>query len=113
MALLVVTGPPCSGRTTHAAAIERYVGERLSGSGIESVVCVRDDDVHTSRAVYDSQRAESRARAAYLSSVRRAIAPTRIVIADGGAGTHIKGFRYELWCAARELGVRCATVSRC
>lgn len=53
MALLVVTGPPCSGRTTHAAAIERYVGDRLAGSGIEDVVCVRDDDVHASRAVYD------------------------------------------------------------
>ncbi|WFD37047.1 kti12, chromatin associated [Malassezia cuniculi] len=92
MALLVVTGPPCSGRSTHAAAIERYLSERLGTSELESVVVVRDDDVHASRSVYD----KSRARAAYLSSVRRAVSPTRVVIADGGAGTHIKGFRYEL-----------------
>ena len=53
MALLIVAGLPCSGRSTHAAAIERYVGERLEGTGMDSVVCVRDDDVHASRAVYD------------------------------------------------------------
>ena len=32
------------------------------------------------------------------------------MIADGGAGLNIKGFRYQLWCAAREVGVRCLTV---
>lgn len=32
------------------------------------------------------------------------------MIADGGAGLNIKGSRYELWCATRELGLRCATV---
>ena len=76
-------------------------------------MCTRRAPSMTVGRTLTAQRTESRARAAYLSSVRRAIAPTRIVIADGGAGTHIKGFRYELWCAARELGVRCATVSRC
>ena len=58
-----------------------------------------------------AQRTESRARAAYMSAVRRALAPNTIVIADGGAGMNIKGYRYELWCAVRELGLRCATVS--
>jgi len=55
-------------------------------------------------------RTEGRARAAYLSAVRRALSTSAIVIADGGAGLNIKGSRYELWCAARELGLRCATV---
>lgn len=57
-----------------------------------------------------AQRTEGRARAAYLSAVRRALSPSTIVIADGGAGLNIKGSRYELWCATRELGLRCATV---
>lgn len=62
------------------------------------------------RADQEAQRDEGRARAAYKSKVRGALDPSTIVIADGGAGTHIKGFRYELWCATRELGLRCATV---
>ncbi|KAL4402693.1 Kti12, chromatin associated [Malassezia pachydermatis] len=57
-----------------------------------------------------AQRTEGRARAAYLSAVRRALSPSTIVIADGGAGLNIKGSRYELWCATRELGLRCATL---
>lgn len=62
------------------------------------------------RADPAAQRDEGRARAAYKSKVRGALDPSTIVVADGGAGTHIKGFRYELWCATRELGLRCATV---
>lgn len=60
-----------------------------------------------------AQRTEGRTRAAYLSAVRRALGPNTIVIADGGAGMNIKGYRYELWCAARELGIRCTTVRAC
>lgn len=57
-----------------------------------------------------AQKSESRARAAYLSAVRRALSQKTILIADGGPGLNIKGSRYELWCATRELGLRCATV---
>jgi protein KTI12 len=35
------------------------------------------------------------------------ISPTRIVILDGL--NYIKGFRYQLWCAAREARVRQVT----
>jgi protein KTI12 len=33
-----------------------------------------------------------------------------IVVADGGAGLNIKGFRYQLWCAAREVGLTCVSI---
>ncbi|EDP42032.1 hypothetical protein MGL_3713 [Malassezia globosa CBS 7966] len=111
MALLVVTGLPCSGRTTRVQEIRANFESRLASSPtLSSVRVVQDADVHVDRHVYESQRTEGRARAAYLSAVRRALSTSAIVIADGGAGLNIKGSRYELWCAARELGLRCATL---
>ncbi|WFC95101.1 kti12, chromatin associated [Malassezia brasiliensis] len=110
MALVIVTGLPCSGRTTRAKEIQRAFQARIAEfPSLGRVVRVSDDDVHTEKQAFDSQRTEKSARAAYLSAVRRALDHKSIVIADGGAGLNIKGYRYELWCAARELGIRCAT----
>lgn len=118
MALVIVTGLPCSGRTTRAREVHAAFEARLHEvPSLSRVVRVCDDDVHVDKSVFDctcepyaAQRTEKGARAAYLSAVRRALGHNAIVIADGGAGMNIKGYRYELWCAARELGIRCATV---
>ncbi|WFD47746.1 kti12, chromatin associated [Malassezia furfur] len=91
--------------------MQRAFESRLAEApNLGRVVRVSDDDVHTEKQAFDSQRTEKSARAAYLSAVRRALDHKTIVLADGGAGLNIKGYRYELWCAARELGIRCATV---
>lgn len=114
MALVIVSGLASSGRSTRSQLIKEDLEERLkltpSSSAINRVVIVSDNDIHASRSVYASQRTEKPARASYLSAVTRALGRDTIVIADGGAGLNIKGFRYQLWCAAREVGVRCLSV---
>ena len=71
---------------------------------------LRNKDVNIQQSQFATQTAEKPARAAYLSLVMRNLSKNTIVIADGGAGTNIKGFRYQLGCAAREFGVRCISV---
>ena len=123
MALIIVSGLASSGRSTRSALIKSDLERRIkeantspSSSSSSShllpnrVVIVSDHDVHVSRSAYSSQRTEKPARASYLSAVTRALGKDTIVIADGGAGLNIKGFRYQLWCAAREVGVRCLSV---
>ncbi|EPQ28212.1 uncharacterized protein PFL1_06876 [Pseudozyma flocculosa PF-1] len=131
MALVTVSGLPSSGRTTRSQQLKHdfEVRIRVAAAAASSsssppppqqqqqqpplpsrVVIVSDDDVHVARSAYASQRTEKPARASYLSAVTRALGKDTIVIADGGAGLNIKGFRYQLWCAAREVGVKCLTV---
>lgn len=121
MALVIVSGLASSGRSTRSALIKDDLERRIKEVGAASsssssaslpnrVVIVSDHDVHVERSAYSSQRSEKPARASYLSAVTRALGKDTIVIADGGAGLNIKGFRYQLWCAAREVGVRCLSV---
>lgn len=53
-------------------------------------------------------RAEKPARAALFSAVQRSLAKEAIVIVD--AMNYIKGSRYQMYCEAREVGVRTCTV---
>lgn len=125
MALVVVCGLPCSGRTTRSDQLKSYFQAQFSESApssphsasdtfhIKRCVILSDATLSSeqkSRESYALQSTEKPARAAYLSLVVRHLALDSIVIADGGAGTNIKGFRYQLWCAAREAGVRFACV---
>lgn len=74
------------------------------------LVHLTNEHANVDRQSFNTQLKEKPARAAYLSLVMRHLARDAIVIADGGAGTNIKGFRYQLWCAAREVGLRSASV---
>lgn len=51
---------------------------------------------------------EKPSRAHTYTQATRLLSPSRIVILDGL--NYIKGFRYQLWCAAREARVRVCTV---
>lgn len=123
MALVIVSGLACSGRSTRSNQLASYFQDQINNNSSDStsstsstwlpskVVIVSDSTVHSSKSIYSNQLKEKPARASYLSAVVRSLDPQSIVIADGGAGTNIKGFRYQLWCAARELRVRCLSVS--
>jgi protein KTI12 len=73
---------------------------------------VRLATLHLGERVSCDARIESKtektARAALFTAVQRAIAPNAIVIVDGM--NYIKGWRYQLYCAARELKLRVCTV---
>ena len=55
-------------------------------------------------------RSEKPARAAFFTALQRQLSTDTILIADGM--NYIKGFRYQMYCAAREFRLRVCTVSR-
>lgn len=117
MALVIVSGLPSSGRTTRCQELIADWQRRLDALPSSSsntlptrIVHLTDSTVHLPKSTYASQRNEKPARASYLSLVSRSLVKDAIVIADGGAGLNIKGFRYQLWCAAREVGLTCTSI---
>ncbi|KAJ2783029.1 kti12, chromatin associated [Coemansia javaensis] len=114
MPLVIITGLPSSGKTTRALELKRLLEARIEAR-IEaeaeaeaaagqplSVQIVGDDSLGVGHAAYAAAQAEKDARGALLSAVSRAVSRQTIVIAD--APNYIKGLRYQLYCAAREVG---------
>lgn len=113
MALVIVSGLPSSGRTTRVEELTRDWQLRLETartSQFKRIVHLTLSTLHLDTSVYAHQTTEKSARVSYLSLVQRNLASDAIVVADGGPGLNIKGFRYQLWCAAREVGLNCLSV---
>lgn len=115
MALIMISGLPCSGRSTRSKQLIDDFSERIAKSSEQQISSLRivhltNAEANVNRKAFHTQIKEKPARSAYLSLVMRSIAKDAIVFADGGAGINIKGFRYQLWCAAREVGVRCVSI---
>jgi len=129
MALVTVVGFPCCGKSTRAKQIKEYLEKRIAdetdGPKL-SVVLVDDDNSHVPRSTYDSMLpllcprcenqtdnqaslAEKPGRANLFSNLTRNLGPESVVICD--SLNYIKGFRYQMYCAAREAHARVCTVS--
>ncbi|KAI0339827.1 chromatin associated protein KTI12 [Trametopsis cervina] len=112
MALITISGFPCSGKTRRAAQIKTaletclkdpdYAGPKLK------VVVLSDVDLNIARDAYKDSRSEKPARGALFTSMQRLMSQDTILIVD--ALNYIKGFRYQMYCAARELKLRVCTV---
>ncbi|KAJ9120128.1 hypothetical protein QFC22_003026 [Naganishia vaughanmartiniae] len=92
MALITISGYPCSGKSTRAQQIKQDFEARLNDESYTgpklSVEIIDDPGSKVGREAYDGQ--------------------DKIIICD--APNYIKGFRYQMYCAAREAKVRVATV---
>ncbi|CAO1637834.1 unnamed protein product [Parajaminaea phylloscopi] len=135
MALVIVSGLPSSGRTSRVEELTRDWTQRIQAgpnnassaeagtssssfaprprpapSAFKRIVHLTDSTLHLDKTIYASQLEEKPARASYLSLVQRNLADDAIVVADGGPGLNIKGFRYQLWCAAREVGLNTVSI---
>ncbi|KZT66358.1 chromatin associated protein KTI12 [Daedalea quercina L-15889] len=112
MALITVSGFPSSGKSKRAHQIKVHLESRLqdpSYSGPKlKVAIVSDDDLNIDRSVYGDGRLEKSARAALFTAMQRRMGQDTILIVD--AMNYIKGFRYQMYCAAREIKVRVCTV---
>jgi protein KTI12 len=102
-------------------AAPEYEGERYK------VLVVSDDSLNVPKNSYDSRLvhlnvdcyhlstlqldslSEKPARQTLFTALTRQLAHDTIFIVDGM--NYIKGFRYQIYCAAREAGVRTCTVS--
>ncbi|CAL8466010.1 g5546 [Coccomyxa elongata] len=104
MALLVLSGQPCSGKSIVAAALKQL----LTAKGLE-VVIIDEPSLSLKRNhSYKDSVSEKNTRGSLKSAVERAVSKRHFVILD--SLNNIKGYRYELWCIARAAGTRCCVV---
>lgn len=102
MALVVICGQPCSGKSTAAL----YLAEALKDTESKPTVRVIDEtSFHLDRnQSYADMTAEKNLRGVLRSDVDRSLSKDNIIIVD--SLNSIKGYRYELWCLARAAGIR-------
>ncbi|KAF9219157.1 chromatin associated protein KTI12 [Gyrodon lividus] len=112
MALITISGYPCSGKSRRAAQIKEHLETRLAGPDYIgpslAVIVLSDDTLNIDRAAYNDSRSEKPARGTLFTAVQRHLSSGTIVIVD--SLNYIKGFRYQIYCAARESKVRICTV---
>ncbi|KNZ80477.1 Protein kti12 [Termitomyces sp. J132] len=112
MALVTISGFPCCGKTKRAeeirAVLQGYLQDEKYHGPISKVVVLSDDVLNINRSSYNDSRSEKPARGALFTAMQRQMALDTILIVDGL--NYIKGFRYQMYCAAREMKLRVCTV---
>lgn len=109
MSLITITGYPASGKSSRARQLKAFLQEKAGGSKDVILLSEMSHSLDIKRSAYDNSAAEKPARGALLTAIIRLLSPNNILIVD--APNYIKGFRYQIYCAAREMKVRVATVS--
>ncbi|CCX05322.1 chromatin associated protein KTI12 [Pyronema domesticum] len=105
MPLIILSGYPCSGKTTRAQQILDFFQTKINSAPSDSresrlrVHIVNTETLSINRTAYRDARAEKEARATEYSAVKRLMSKDDIVIADGL--NYIKGLRYQLFCEAK------------
>jgi len=99
MPLIIITGVPCSGKTTRTNEIKKYFEEQNKEV---SVVSEEEQIVKAGfekNSFYLDSSKEKHIRGLLKSEVSKLIGPKSVVILD--ASNYIKGYRYELFCASK------------
>lgn len=100
MALVIICGQPCSGKSTAAACLIKELADAPF-----SIKLIDEPTLNLDRnASYRSMPAEKNLRGLLRSEVDRSVSKESLVFVD--SLNNIKGYRYELWCIARAAGVR-------
>lgn len=106
MALVVICGQPCSGKTTVTTSLYKALEESESKP---TVRIINETSLHLDRnKSYADMPSEKNLRGVLRSEVDRSLSRDNIVIVD--SLNNIKGYRYELWCLARATGTRYCVV---
>ncbi|KAL1689434.1 chromatin associated protein KTI12 [Schizophyllum commune] len=112
MAFITISGYPCSGKSTVAQKVKEDLERKLQDPEYKGpalrVVVVSDESLNIPRSAYNDSRSEKPARGALLTAVQRNMNQDTILIVD--APNYIKGFRYQMYCAAREAKLRVCTL---
>ncbi|CAF1438240.1 unnamed protein product [Rotaria magnacalcarata] len=93
MPLLVITGGPCSGKSTRAQALYDYFKEKSM-----PVQIITDNNLDRN-TVYIDNTLEKQARSDLKAETQRLVTKTDLIILD--ALNYIKGYRYELYCITK------------
>lgn len=130
MAFITISGFPCSGKSRRVEQLRAHLQARFKDPVYEGpelkVVVVSDETLNIPRSVYGGKqvlgrvaqqrvdyatdgRAEKPARGSLFTAVQRQMGQDTVLIVD--SMNYIKGFRYQMYCAAREHKLRVCTVS--
>jgi len=100
-----MVGIPCAGKSTRAQKIANYIAEEKK----MDVQVVNEELINLSKAEYYKDPASEKIlRASLKSTVEKFIDQKRVVILD--SMNYIKGYRYELYCLARNAQTTLCTV---
>lgn len=98
MPLIIVSGFPCSGKTTYCKQLELY----LISQGIKKIKIINEESENINKQIgYKDAANEKKTRGALKSAVDHALDVEFFVILD--SMNYIKGYRYELFCISRSL----------
>ncbi len=100
-----MVGIPCSGKSTRAKQIANYLQEELK---LEVQIINEEFLGLTKSEYYKDATQEKILRASLKSNVEKYIDQKRVVILD--SLNYIKGYRYELYCLARNAQTNLLTV---
>jgi protein KTI12 len=96
MPLIIITGKPCTGKTTFANMLVAH----LRNEGKPNVELVNEESLLISKKDgYKSSFAEKGTRGALKGATDHKLNADCYVVVD--SLNYIKGYRYELYCAAR------------
>ncbi|CAF4086917.1 unnamed protein product [Adineta steineri] len=93
MPLIVISGGPCSGKSTRAQPLYEYFKTKSM-----PVQIITDNNLDRN-AVYADNTLEKQARSDLKAETQRLVTKTDLVILD--ALNYIKGYRYELYCITK------------
>ncbi|EGG16460.1 hypothetical protein DFA_08998 [Cavenderia fasciculata] len=100
MPLIVMSGPPSSGKTTRANDIAKHFLEM----GKKVIIINEESCLINKNQGYKDSVSEKMTRGTLKAAVERSLAKDTVVISD--SLNYIKGYRYELYCIARAAGTR-------
>lgn len=103
MPLIVLSGIPCSGKTTRSLELQKYFEEKFEGTGQKveiisecDMMCKAGDDRNT---FYADSKKENTVRCSIKSDIQRKLDTRDLLIFDGS--NYIKGYRYEIYCMTK------------
>lgn len=107
MALVVICGQPCSGKSKAALTLAEAL--KQSPELKHQVRIIDEACFHLDRnQSYANMPSEKNLRGVLRSEVDRSLSKDTVIIVD--SLNSIKGYRYELWCLARAAGIRYCVV---
>lgn len=99
MPLIIITGIPCSGKTTRTSELKEYFINKR-----KNVEVINEIDIVTKRGFdrnkfYADSKNEKSVRSDMKSMIQRMLNTNDILIIDGS--NYIKGYRYEIYCITK------------
>lgn len=111
MPLIILSGYPCSNKTTRATELKEYFCSRGKNVKIVSENEAISKAGFQLNEFYSDSQKEKQIRADLKSETIRLLNRDDVIILD--AGNYIKGYRYELYCASKASRTTQCTIFCC